>query len=175
MNRQELYDLLDSWENIQILIQHLIDHPEQIDLLMDIALNDTRKSSWRAAWLIDKVHEKQAGLIQPYIPEMILALRSINDDAKKRHFLKLISLNRLPGQQLSFLLDFCLNEFTNANQAVAIRVHAMQVLYEISETEPEFKHELIQLIGHEIEYHNSPGISSRGRKLLKKLAVQTKI
>ena len=45
----------------------------------------------------------------------------------------------------------------------------MQILFNISEREPELKHELIQLIEHEIEYHSSAGIKSRGSKLLRKL------
>lgn len=45
----------------------------------------------------------------------------------------------------------------------------MQILFEISEYEPGFKPELIQLIEHEIEYHASPGIISRGKSLLSTL------
>ena len=40
------------------------------------------------------------------------------------------------------------------------------------EIEPEFKQELIQLIEHEMEFHSTAGIKSRGKKLLKKLYAQ---
>jgi hypothetical protein len=49
----------------------------------------------------------------------------------------------------------------------------MQVLYGISENEPDFKPELIQIIEQEMEYRPTPGIISRGSKLLKKLRKQT--
>ncbi|MGQ8338838.1 hypothetical protein ACUNWD_19935 [Sunxiuqinia sp. A32] len=173
MTNQEFYDLLDSWENIEVLLQYLIDYPKHIRTLIDIGLKDSRSSSWRAIWLADKIHEKQAHLIQPYIPELITSLRYINNESKKRHLLKLISLNKMPEEELSFLLEYCINEFTAAERPIAIRVHAMQVLFEISELEPDFKAELIQIIEHEKEYHGSAGIHSRGNKLLKKLEKQT--
>lgn len=67
------------------------------------------------------------------------------------------------------MLDFCIHHFTTAEEPIAVRVHAMQILYNISETEPDFKPELIHIIEHELEYHSSAGIKSRGGKLLKKL------
>jgi hypothetical protein len=45
----------------------------------------------------------------------------------------------------------------------------MQILFNIAQKEPDFSGELIELIEHEMEYHGSAGIASRGGKLLKKL------
>ena len=173
MKRQDFFELLDSWENIHILIQYLIDYPKQIDDLIDIGLNDPIEKSWRAIWLADKIHEKRPELIRPYVPKLISALKKTKSEGKKRHMLKLISLNPIPGKDLSFLFKYCLNEFTSAEMPVAIRVHSMQILYEISEIEPELKPELIQLIEHEMTFHSTAGIKSRGKKLLKKLYSQS--
>jgi len=78
-------------------------------------------------------------------------------------------LFRSPEKDLAVLLDFCIQEFTNGSEPVAVRVHAMQILFNISQKEPDFAGELIGLIEQEIEFHGSAGISSRGLKLLKKL------
>ena len=169
MTRDEFYKLLESGENVRILTDFLLEHPNQIDQLVDIALNDPRKGMWRAMWIIDKIHEKSPKLIRPHINRMIEAIESISDDSKLRHLLKIISLNKIPQQHLSFLLEYGINELTNAERPVAIRVHAMQILFEISKQEPDFKQELIQLIEHEMEYHATGGINSRGKRLLKKL------
>jgi len=50
----------------------------------------------------------------------------------------------------------------------------MQILYNISEKEPELKPELIDVIENEMELHPTPGILSRGKKILKKLHEQRK-
>ena len=65
-----------------------------------------------------------------------------------------------------------MNTFTSAKEPIANRVHAMQILYNISDEEPELKPELLEIIQHEIEYHPTPGIRSRGTKLAKKLQKQ---
>jgi hypothetical protein len=88
---------------------------------------------------------------------------------KKRHLLKLISLHDIPEEKMAILLNFCIDVFTNAAEDIAVRVHAMQILFNIAQKEPDFAGELIGLIEHEIEFHGSAGISSRGGKLLKKL------
>ena len=169
MKREEFHTLLDSRENINILIGYLIENPKHIDQLIAIGLCEQKKESWRAIWIADKIHEKKPELIRPYIDQMIAALETTNNDSKLRHLMKLISLNTIPRKKLSFLLDLCIREFSNAERPTAIRVHAMQILFEISENEPDFKPELVHLIEHEMEHHASAGINARGKNLLKKL------
>ncbi len=173
MTRDEFYDLLDSWDNIYLLIDYLVDNPKHIDMVFEIGFGEKEAKSWRAIWLADKIHEKNPELIQPYIPWMIEDLKTTKNESKIRHLLKLISLNPIPEHEMSFLLEYCIANFTNAEIPVAIRVHAMQTLYEISELEPDFKHELMEMIEHEMDFHATAGINSRGKKLLKKLYKQT--
>lgn len=169
MKQEDLRELLDKWENLAILSDFLIHSPEQLNQLIQIGLNDPKKESWRAVWVVDQVHEKKPELVRPYVPQFIEALPYISNESKLRLLLKIISLNPVPESQLAFLWDYGLKEFTNASRPIAIRVHAMQILFEISGTISEFKPELIQLIEHHIAFHGSAGIKSRGRKLLSKL------
>ena len=175
MKREEFFGLLDSWDNIHLLIRYLIDYPKHIDVLFEIGFDEKEAKSWRAIWLADKIHEKHPELIEPYIAWMIEALKTAKNESKIRHLLKLVSLNPLPEHELSFLLNYSIENFTNADVPVAIRVHAMQTLYEISELEPEFKHELIPLIEHEMEFHATAGIISRGKRILRKLSKQVEL
>jgi len=78
-------------------------------------------------------------------------------------------MNDLPLAQLGFLTDFCIGVFTSAKVPVAVRVHAMQVLYNITEIQPELKTEILLIIEHEMENHFSAGILSRGNKIANKL------
>lgn len=169
MTENELLELIQSGENVPLISQHLKDHPELIETLMDIVLRDGEATSWRAAWIADKIHEIRPELVTPFLPEITqFALKTANT-GKKRHLLKLISFHSIPENNLVELLNFCITIFTNPAEPVAIRVHAMQILFNIAMKEPEFSGELIDLIEHEIEFHGSAGLSSRGKKLLKKL------
>lgn len=169
MTENELYTLIMSWENMDLVVRHISDFPENLDRLMNIALNDQLDKSWRAMYLAEIIHEKHPKLIVPFLPLMTEFLLITQNAGKKRHLLKLISLHDIPEEKLALLLNFCIEEFTNAAEPIAVRVHAMQILFNIAQKEPDFAGELIELIEHEIEFHGSAGISSRGGNLLKKL------
>jgi hypothetical protein len=169
MTRHELLDLLMAWENLEIISQELVHYPENFEVLMEIALYSDHPKSWRAAWLADKINDKHPKLIIPFIEKMIQRLKTAINHSKKRHLLKLLSMHEIPEIHLSFLLDYCLRCFTSAAEPIAVRVHAMQILYNISEKEPEFKPELFSLIQHERELHPTAGIHARGKKLAGKL------
>jgi len=172
MTKEELTGLLDSWDNIEIVIKEISNNPVYFDLLMSIALTNTEQKSWRAAYLADKIHDDYPDILIPYLPQITEQLKIEKNGSKKRHFLKLISMNTIESKYFGFLIDYCLNTFTSSKEAIAVRVHAMQILYNISEKESELKPEILALIEHEMEFHATAGIRSRGSKLAKKLRQQ---
>jgi hypothetical protein len=174
MTEEELLDLIVSWENLPLLFRQLESEPENLQLLINLAFENRHPKSWRAAYLADQINDKHPELIAPFISEMILQLKTEKNSSKKRHYLKLISQHNFSEKYHSFLVDYCLKCFTSAGEPIANRVHAMQILFHISEKEPDFKPELLSIIEHEMELHPTPGIVSRGKKLAKKLFEQTK-
>lgn len=172
MTESDLLNLIESWQNFHFALQQLEQNPEYIPTLMKVALYSNKPNSWRALYLADKLHAIHPEQIIPYIPEMTEQLRMEKHHGKKRHFLKLISQNKLIPNASGFLLDYCLNTFTSGKEPIANRVHAMQILFNISETEPELKPELHAIISQEMEIHPTPGILSRGKKLSQKLQRQ---
>jgi hypothetical protein len=172
MTENEIYDLLDRWENIEVLMQELSQNAVSFSALMHVALNRKEQRSWRAAYVADKIHDNFPELLRPYIPEIIGKLKTENNASKRRHWLKLIASNPISLEHSGFLFDFCIRSFTSSSEAVAVRVHAMQILYNISDDEPGLKPEVLALIQHEMEYHSSAGIKSRGKKLVAKLQKQ---
>ena len=169
MNKEEIFELIFSWENLELLMKEVIDSGDTYLNLMEMALYDERAMTWRAAYLIDKINDLQPELILPYLEKMIEQVQVEKHGGKRRHFLKLISMNKIPEQKLGLMLDFAIETFKSSKEAVAVRVHAMQILYNITELEPELKHEILTVIEHEMENHSSAGIISRGKKLVKKL------
>ncbi|MDB4582185.1 hypothetical protein N9164_03465 [Draconibacterium sp.] len=172
MTKSDLIELLDSWENLEITIKEIIKNPEYFGLLMSIALHNKNQKSWRAAYLADKIHDEFPELLIPFLPEIVAQLKVERSTSKKRHFLKLISMNEIVEDHFGFLIDYCLQALTSAKEPPAVRVHAMQILYNISETETDLKPEILAVIEHELEYHSTAGILSRGSKLAKRLRKQ---
>ena len=165
-------ELLDSWENLTFLIREIANRPELFSALMEIALYHPEQKSWRAAYLVDKIHDDYPELLSPYLESIILQLQKEENSSKKRHFLKLISMNKIPVKHSGFLVDYCINNLSSGKEPPAVRVHAMQILYNISEVEADLKPEVLALIEHEMEYHATAGIISRGSKLARKLRNQ---
>jgi len=169
MTENEVQILIRSWENLAILVRYISDYPEYLNLIMDKVLDDRKPENWRAAWMVDKIHDRHPDLVLPYLPVMTEFVLTTKSAGKKRHLLKLISLHDIPEEKMALLFNFCFEVFTNSTEPVAVRVHAMQILFNIAQKEPDFTGELINLIENEIELHGSAGIASRGRKLLLKL------
>ncbi|NOR73522.1 MAG: hypothetical protein GQ525_00015 [Draconibacterium sp.] len=172
MIKQDLLELIDSWENLPLIIKKLEEHHQDFDTLMEIALYSNEPQSWRAAYIADKVHENYPNIVLPFINKIILQLKVEKHSGKKRHFLRQISLNPIPEPHFGFLVDYCLNALTSAKELPAVRVHAMQILYNISEKETDLKPEILAIIEHEMEYHSTAAILSRGSKLVNKLRKQ---
>jgi len=172
MTKKDLIDLLDSWDNLDLTIQEISRNPQYFGLLMSIALYHNEPKSWRAAYLADKIHDDFPELLRPFLPEIIAQLKQEKSSSKKRHFLKLISMNKIKREHFGFLVDYCLKALGSSKEPAAVRVHAMQILYNISEKETDLKAELLAVIEHEMEYHSTAGIISRGSKLANKLRNQ---
>ena len=119
--------------------------------------------------MLDKIHDITPELLHPFLEKLTQQLKEEKSSSKKRHFLKLISMNPIAEKNQGFLVDYCLTALTSAKEPPAVRVHAMQILYNISEKEPDLKSELLAVIQHEMEFHSTAGIISRGSKLAKKL------
>lgn len=166
MKKEDLIEMINSWENLDLFSKYLTDHPENLSLLVNIAFDDSKQKFWRAAWIMDKINTRHPGLIRPYLPALFKALKKTDNYSKMRHFLKIITSHQIPVRQRGFLFDYCMNTFTNQSIPVAVRVHALQILYYIAQDEPGLKPELIQILEYELSLHPPAGIRARTRNIL---------
>jgi len=169
MTEKELQEMVKHWENLYLIVDQIDKFPECAEMLIHIGMDESEPETWRALWMADRIHEKHPELIIKHLPALTDFVMKTKNSGKMRHILKLISLHDIPDSKLAELLNFCTDILTNAAEPVAVRVHAMQILYNIAEKEPDFSGELVNLIEHEIEFHGSAGIRSRGNKLISKL------
>ncbi len=172
MTKQELTELINAWINIEWLQQEIIAHPELYKLLIEIAFYSNDPKSWRAAYVLDKVTDQRPELLLPYLNPMINQLKIETNSSKKRHFLKLISQNEIPEDFSGFIFDYCCRAISSGKEPPAVRVHAMQNLFNLAQKYPELRGEVLSIIEHEMEYHSTAGIRSRGKKLVHTLRKQ---
>lgn len=174
MTKNELLLLLDSWDTLTLLKNSSDWQADFLPILMDIALTGSNRQSWRAAWIADKINEQQPGIVANWIAPITEALSGLNHSGKKRQFLKLISLYPISADNQSFLVDYCLQTLDESSEPPAVKAHAMQILYNISETQPGLKEELLAIMEFLNEIQESPGIKARARRLAEKLSKEVR-
>jgi hypothetical protein len=124
--------------------------------------------AWRAAWSMYHLGHQQKVVFRPILNEMIIQLPSFKHDGQKRECMKILLLFDIQSLDMGKLLQISYDFLLNPQQALAVRVHAMQIIYEISEIEPELKAELKSSLLFLLP-NTSAGFKSRANKLLHKM------
>ncbi len=175
MTKNELLQVLDSWETLTLVKSYVEEHSSYLPVLMEIALNGSNRQSWRAAWVADKINDLHPGIAGPWIEPLTAALKDLRHPGKKRQYLKLVSQYPISDYNRGFLLDYCLEALDSLKEPPAVKALAMQILYNISEEEPGFKEELLQILEFMLEINESPGIRARAQRLAGKLAREVRL
>ena len=141
---------------------------ERFAELMALFLSDEYRMVQRSAWVLSKVGERYPHLLEPYLPQLIGALREPLHSAVQRNVLKVLADTEIPvPEELEGpLVDQSFELLADPKVPVAIRVHAMQLLANLCRSYPELGIELKAIIEDNME-HGSAGFRSRGRKVLK--------
>ena len=137
--------------------------------LMDLFFSEEWRINQRAAYSMNFCVEAYPELVTPYLEELIYNLeKEGNHDAVKRNTVRILQNIDLPEPLLGPAADVCFRLLNNPNEAVAIRVFSMQVLYNICLKEPDLANELMLIIEEYLPY-STAGFKSRGKKILQKL------
>jgi len=102
--------------------------------LWDYALSENEPVNWRSAWVIKGIWEQNPALVTPMIDNMIRALPELKKGGVKREFLRMIQEYPIPEDEdlLGILLDSCFSWLATPAEPIAIKIHTMTVLFEIS-------------------------------------------
>lgn len=122
----------------------------------------------RMAWVLDHLTAAHPSHAVRYASSIVDRLPYMQHPAELRAATKILARIELPAGSEGPLLDLLFPMLMDPQVPTAIRVHAMSILYRISQREPDLKRELLLVIEEQME-EGSPGIVSRGRKLAAKL------
>lgn len=137
--------------------------------LIAIIVGNEKDIANRAAWVLPSINDKHIdALIQPHLKELIPLLGKPVHDGIKRNIVRLLQFTSIPQKLQGITLEHCFQLLNNPKEAVAIRVFAMTVLYNLTLQEPDLAHELYDCIEMYME-GALPAYKSRGGKILKAL------
>ncbi|MFK8103084.1 MAG: hypothetical protein AB8G15_11185 [Saprospiraceae bacterium] len=136
--------------------------------LMELFLRDNLVVCQRSSWVVIHAVQQYPSLISPYLEEMIDNLDKEVHSAVKRNTVRIFQDIAIPEELLGKAVDVCFRLLDDPQEAIAVRVFSMQVLYNACLREPDLKDELRITIESHLEFGSS-GFISRGKKILKAL------
>jgi len=136
--------------------------------LLWLALHEKDPLAWRAAWFLDGSDEKKPGMARKHISVIVKELPGLQSMGTIRSLLRMLTRQQIPENEQGLLIDLCFNYLVSERYPVAVKVHAMQVIFNHVLLYPELKNELIAVIEDQAE-NNSIGFKARGQFLIKQM------
>ena len=163
-------DSAKEWHYAPLVAEGL-ENPIALNAIVERAFNGTKKERMRGCWILHHISDIRPELFYKKEREMIAQLDQMKTDAEARFILRYYSKYQLPrhDEREGRLLDFSFNTIVTPSQAAAPRVYAMSIVHRMVKKYPELASELAQSIEMACE-HGTPGMKSRGGKILKDLA-----
>ncbi|MBL4651956.1 MAG: hypothetical protein JKY53_03685 [Flavobacteriales bacterium] len=168
MNIREAILQEHSKKQVLKIANYVGNDKERFAELMQIYFDGPYRVTQRGAWVLHHCAENNYNLVYPYLDKMVEILNENAHNAVKRNTLKILGMIDIPKYLMGTLTNKCFAYLKSETEPIAIRVFAMTVLYNITKTEPDLKHEL-KLVIEELLPYGSAGIKSRGKKTLKLL------
>lgn len=158
-----------SRRNTDLVADLVFQKPELFEELFLVFARNEEPISRRAAWVLDTVSEQYPELLAPHLDEITDLLPKFSHDGLKRHSLRMLARLPLPDDdRLGELITICFNWLLSPVEAVSAKIYSMDLLYRVSQIEPDLKQELADSIEWRIN-EGTPGYQHRGRKMLKQL------
>ena len=137
--------------------------------VLEIAFTAKDMSSSRAARVIDMCTDRNPDLGEYFANDIAIKLMAQEDSRTKRSLCRIMT-RHLPNDEdiLGYFINFAFEQIASPKEPVALKVYAMQALFNISKQIPDIKNELIGIIEEEMP-KNTYAFTGRGNMLLKKM------
>ena len=142
---------------------------DQYKKLMGIALSGEMPICWRAMWLADYLTELEPHLGEPYVDRLWREMERKHPEGVVRSAIRMLSRYPIPEEHQGFAADLCITLQEKESVPVAIKVHAMEVLFNIAKLYPDLKDEFIAIIQEQVKQNTSTGYMARARRVIPKL------
>ena len=153
---------LEIWKKTVIADNRLFNQ------LFQLIFSGDHRLAWRSCWIIDIASEEFPDLIADKLSEIIDGFLTTKNSSLKRHFTRILCRYQIPDEYLGAIVNRSFDLLAPSEPA-AVRVFAMQLLFNISQELPDLKGELISVFESLMEEGGSAGFKNRAGKLLRKL------
>jgi len=165
MPLKELLSIAPSRSQVDFVAGIIAGKPDLFEDLWEAMFAGTPKEAWRAAWVADTCSENDPELIRPYLRELAGKLPSIRSNQVRRHATRILARSPLDERDHAVLINTCFDWLMDKDVDVAVKVHCMDILYRVSQAEPEIRQELFASIEYQMP-EGTPGFCNRGRKIM---------
>jgi hypothetical protein len=138
----------------------------RFDELMEFFFHPDARYNQRASTLLMYCFDDHPDLIVPYLGRLIDNLDNPQPDAVVRNTFRIFQFVDVPEEIHGKLIDKAFLYFGDPQQAIAIQVFAMTVLFNACKNWPELQSELVPMIEEKLPY-SSTGFKNRAYKILK--------
>jgi len=168
MDFKDLLTNFPSGADKELFIAEVGQSKEKFLTLLKLTLYEKDPLAWRAAWILDGSDEQHPGLATASLSTIIQRLPDLDSKGALRSLLRLLCRYEIPEDDQGMLVDLCFSYMVSELYPVAVKVHAMQIIYNHSLIYPELSDELVTVIEDQIA-NNSVGFKSRGKRIIRQL------
>lgn len=158
----------NSRRNVNRIVKMAEENPELVKDLVALTIRKEVKVPMRSSWVLTHCYDSSPEIVKPYISDLIKASPNFLHTGIRRNILRILVCEEIPDDLKVFMFDHCLEWVISKKEPIAVKAHAMEILANIAQQEPDFKNEVIPII-LDIMPNGSMGIRSRAKKVLKKL------
>lgn len=157
-----------SRANADMIAKAIGNDPKELSKLVDILYNGEAPLPQRASWVLVIINEKYPSLLYHYVSKFINTINNFSVSGIRRNLLSALSKQQIDDRDAGQLTDYCFKLLLSAEEPVAVKVHAMQIIANIAVRYPELNEELKSVILDQ-ESKNTVAFSARAKHLLDKM------
>lgn len=169
MDKKALISHLDynyNKRNIQQLAIELTASEQGIHTLFEVIGGPNAQYAARGSWVLDHMNTNNPKKVTPHLHTVCKLMLTTKNASVHRCLLRVLVYNQIPEEYEGDLLDFCFRCLSTHETAIAVKAHAMEILYRLYKKYPEIKPEFRSLL--EVTYKTgSKGEKSKSNKFLK--------
>lgn len=124
---------------------------------------------WRSGWIFEEICVQDITVRNQYLPLIAELYPKLTNQSLKRMLGKILTISEIPEANESNILDAAFRWLHDPDEPPAVRVHAMQIAFNLTKKYPELKNELKATLEHLYDT-GSKGFKNRSAKLLSKLS-----
>ena len=152
------------------MISFLKSHPEYFDEAIQLAISDKQPYSWRSAFLVWGVIEKNDKRVQKHIESIVNCIKE-KEDGHQRELLKILYKMKIDEKYEGQIFDVCMNLWEQISKEPSVRMTALKFIIKIAKEHPELLEEIDFLTQDQYLESLFPGVKRSIEKMMKEVTL----